>query len=371
MNRMLSMLPGIPRMQWEGVAQYVFFDRIFAFIDHEIQAFQHNVLQQMLVWVSSVALVLGTAWIMWQGVRILSGQARNVMELMVESGRVAVITTAALTMSLGGSSLYGLLAGTLPAEITRMMTGREGSAASQVDRQMRTMEAVMVAFDALDMQASGDLALKTDTDRAQWMAGVGVAGPALVGGALQVTYKMALALFVAFAPLFILCLMFRSTQQLFHKWLLYGVGTLFSFALMAFMAVMVAKIVVAVAAMCIVQYVAAAALQVQPMSVSSTAMLQGGIGLLLTLSLVTVPPMAAYFFQGTLGSYMPYSYFGGRPGALAAGERPGEAGYRGGSADASAAGDPPAARHVYGTTAAVLGGWVAQADVIKRPGGAT
>lgn len=50
---------------------------------------------------------------------------------------------------------------------------------------------------------------------------------------------------------------------------------------------------------------------------SSTAIQQGGIGLLLSLLIVSVPPMAAMFFQGTLGSALTYSVFrnsGGRPG---------------------------------------------------------
>jgi len=38
---------------------------------------------------------------------------------------------------------------------------------------------------------------------------------------------------------------------------------------------------------------------------------QGGIGLILTMLIITVPPMAANFFQGTLGNFMHYSAFGG------------------------------------------------------------
>ena len=37
---------------------------------------------------------------------------------------------------------------------------------------------------------------------------------------------------------------------------------------------------------------------------------QGGIGLILTMLIITVPPMAANFFQGTLGNFMHFSAFG-------------------------------------------------------------
>jgi hypothetical protein len=44
---------------------------------------------------------------------------------------------------------------------------------------------------------------------------------------------------------------------------------------------------------------------------NSVAIQQGGIGLLLTALIVSVPPMAAMFFQGTLGNFLTYSAFGG------------------------------------------------------------
>jgi hypothetical protein len=40
------------------------------------------------------------------------------------------------------------------------------------------------------------------------------------------------------------------------------------------------------------------------------ALQQGGLGLVLTTLIVSAPPMAAAFFQGTLGSFMSYSAFG-------------------------------------------------------------
>jgi type IV secretion system protein VirB6 len=49
---------------------------------------------------------------------------------------------------------------------------------------------------------------------------------------------------------------------------------------------------------------------------SSRALEQGGIGLLLTVLIISVPPMAAMFFQGTMGSFLAYSQFtpANRPG---------------------------------------------------------
>jgi type IV secretion system protein VirB6 len=44
--------------------------------------------------------------------------------------------------------------------------------------------------------------------------------------------------------------------------------------------------------------------------VSSMAMQQGGIGLILTTLIIGAPPMAAMFFQGTLGSFSTYSQMG-------------------------------------------------------------
>ncbi len=48
---------------------------------------------------------------------------------------------------------------------------------------------------------------------------------------------------------------------------------------------------------------------------TSQAMQQGGMGLILTTLILTAPPMAAMFFQGTLGGFSPYSQIGGAGGA--------------------------------------------------------
>lgn len=44
--------------------------------------------------------------------------------------------------------------------------------------------------------------------------------------------------------------------------------------------------------------------------ISSMALQQGGLGLVLTTLIITAPPMAAAFFQGTLGQFPAYSALG-------------------------------------------------------------
>ena len=62
---------------------------------------------------------------------------------------------------------------------------------------------------------------------------------------------------------------------------------------------------------------------------TSQAMQQSGMGLILTMLIQSVPPMAAAFFRGTLGNFMHFSAFGGSGAPV--GQRPGESAYRGAS----------------------------------------
>jgi type IV secretion system protein VirB6 len=62
--------------------------------------------------------------------------------------------------------------------------------------------------------------------------------------------------------------------------------------------------------------------------INSMAMQQGGLGLILTVLIISAPPMAAAFFQGTLGQFLAYSQFGGTA-HTSAGSRPAETGFRG------------------------------------------
>ncbi|MBD3955699.1 hypothetical protein GUF72_03625, partial [Xanthomonas citri pv. citri] len=110
-----------------------------------------------------------------------------------------------------------------------------------------------------------------------------------------------------FGPLFILCLLFQATKSLFSKWLLYGLGTVFSLSVLTFTVSLATKVVGAVGAAFVAKW---AMNGFTGEGISSMALQQGGLGLVLTTLIITAPPMAAAFFQGTLGQFTAYSALG-------------------------------------------------------------
>jgi type IV secretion system protein VirB6 len=98
---------------------------------------------------------------------------------------------------------------------------------------------------------------------------------------------------------------------------MYGIGTIFSMAQLSVVASMVLDLTVKISEALWGAKIVNSILGNSTEGLTSTAMQQGGIGLLLSILVVSVPPMAAMFFQGTLGSALTYSVFtptGGRPG---------------------------------------------------------
>ena len=293
----------------DAAARWAFFKLIFDFIDDEIETFQNNLLSGMLDYVGGIALVSLTVWILFQGYRILSGQSREqVMGFTITSLKATLIIGAATTFAVGDTDLLRMLSDQLPREIHEIVTGEEEGPEDQIDRNLQIMEASMIAMDSLS--TGMEETLKSAQERSMWFTGIGVAGPSVVGGAILLMYKFALALFVGLGPLFILSLLFEQTKSMFQRWLWYGVGTLFSLAVLSFTLSVAMKLIGAVAASFAAQYLVATGMGATPEGVSSLALQQGGVGLLMTILLVTVPPMAANFFQGAMGHFSSYSMFG-------------------------------------------------------------
>lgn len=296
----------------DSIAQWFFFQEVFSFLDGEIDTFRHNVVGNLLEFVAAISLIVLTVWIFFQGFMIVTGRSReSMMGLVVNSLRATLIVFAASTMAFGATTIYTFISDTMPKGINEMVTGEYEQPARNIDNALTGMQAAMALIDAIP--ALDNSSNKADKDRAVMLTGLGAAGPSVVGGALMLMYKVAIAMFVAFGPLFILCLLFDFTKSLFNKWLFYGIGTMFAMAVLNFMVTVAMKMVVAVMAAFAAQAALAMALGGGAQPISSMALQQGGLGLVLTVLLVTIPPMAANFFNGVLGQFSAYSQFGVEP----------------------------------------------------------
>ena len=298
------------------MTNFAFFTLIYAWLSHKIDAFGYALMGRMMLWVAAIATVLVTLWIMITGYRVITGQLREpLMAVVTHMARVVIILSAATTMSVFGANLNTFLTTDLGNEINQVVSGNGDSIYSTIDKNLAYTEVAMSAIDAIQT-VPGNTDLANQKEHASFWAGFGTAGPPMTAAVMLLMYRFAMALFIGFGPLFILCLMFDQTKSLFNRWLLYGVGTLFSLAVLNVVAAMVLQLSIGVAAgmwsVALIEHFTGGSTE----GLSHQALEQGGIGLLLTMLIITVPPMAANFFQGTLGNFLHYSAFGsfGRPG---------------------------------------------------------
>ncbi|HDS1037418.1 TPA: type IV secretion system protein [Stenotrophomonas maltophilia] len=302
-----------------SVGDFVFFKLILEYLREEIANFGEGVLGRMMTWVGSIALVLMTLWVLIQGFRIVTGRSRDSMAaLATDMARAALIVTVATSMAMFGKDLQTFLTEDVQDEITFVVTGKHDTAEELIDRNLGYMQLALTSVSVLDV--AGDVTLDSAKTRAMWFIGLGTGGPAVTAGAMLLLYQVAIAMFIGFGPLFILCLLFDQTKSLFQRWLFYGIGTMFSMAVLAAMTGIAMEMVARVAG----SFWGAAAFGALLSTnltegMSSMALQQGGMGLILTTLILTAPPMAAMFFQGTLGSFMAYSQIGGSAGAASPG----------------------------------------------------
>ena len=318
---------------WQGqsssdLPNMIFFQEINDFLDDEIKEFAGNLLGRMAALVAGVVLALLTLWIFIQGYRITTGQSReSMMALVTNSLRAVLIIGIATGAGAAAGSIYYTVTNGLSQQINELVTGPGGNTYGDIDKALAIMQ---VGVDVIDSVDTGDDVITNDRkERALWFTGVGLGGPAVMAGAMLLLNKIAIALFVGLGPLFILCLLFEPTKPLFSKWLFYGIGTLFSMALLSVMVTLALDMVIAVG---LAFWVSGLLPGVGGQeSLTAMAMQQGGLGLIMSMLIISAPPMAAVFFQGVVGQFSSYNAFGNQTPPTGSGHPPGQTGYPGAS----------------------------------------
>jgi type IV secretion system protein VirB6 len=301
---------------------------VYTYINSAINDFMTHLMGQMMEFVSGIALLFITIWIMMVGFRVVTGQLREpLMAVVVNMARIAFIVTVATGMSVFGSDIHTLAMDTLPTELNQMFTGSNSTIPDEINKNLTETVFAMGAIDAVQAPP-GDVQTVTDKSRASMFAIFGTASPPIAVGTLMLMYNFAIALFVGLGPLFILCLIFNKTKALFEKWLLYGLATLFSLAMLSFISTIVLQVTLRAAIALWSSNAINNLIGVSSEGLSTQSLEQGGIGMMLTMLVISVPPMAGNFFAGTLGNFMAYSAFSG--GGIG-GARPGPQGQPAGS----------------------------------------
>jgi len=356
-----------------GIGDFVFFRLIYDYFAREIDEFALALMERMMAWATGIALAMVTLWVLMVGYRMLTGRMRESMVTTVEQGaRIALIVGIATTMSFLGSDLHAFLTRDLGKEIHALFTGHDDrTAADSIDENLAYMQLALGAIDAVQV-VEGDDEARERKARALLLAGFGTASPPMAAGTMLLLYQFTLAMFIGLGPLFILCLIFEQTKELFRKWLLYGIGTLFSMAMLSVVTAMAMKFEAKVAIALWVTKAVNGILGNDVEGLSAQAMQQCGVGVILTMLIITMPAAAAMFFQGTLAGFSYVSAFGG--------DSMREARARGGTARGTSAAPVDSRQSQAPAEVSVLGNGVAiapparpagsqearQADTIKR-----
>ncbi|MEA9563843.1 MULTISPECIES: type IV secretion system protein [unclassified Xanthomonas] len=288
------------------LGDFVFFKLVNDYFNQEIQEFGMELMGRAMKWVSTIALTVTTLWILILGYRIATGQSReSAMATMIKAAKVAVIISLASALGANGAMLHQTMTQNLDKEIHELFTGEEGSSADAIDENLAYTQIALAALDAVRVESSQPEMLEKK-GRAVLLAGFGTASPPMAAGAMLLLFKFTMAFLIGIGPIFILALIFDQTKDLFKKWLFYIIGTLFSMAMLSVVTAMVLKFTAKVAG----AYWVMKFISLNTEGLSSQALQQGGIGLIMTMLIVTVPTIAAALWQGNMGTFMAYSAFG-------------------------------------------------------------
>ncbi|SOU12731.1 type IV secretion system protein VirB6 [Xanthomonas arboricola pv. fragariae] len=295
-----------------GIGDYVFFKLINDYLNKEIDTFGMELIGRAMTWVSVIAMILVTLWVMIVGYRLATGQSRNsAMETMGKAAKIVFILCIATAVGSNGAMLHKTMTQNLDKEIHELFTGdSDTSAADAIDENLGYTQLAMAAVDVVNIDSEDPEALQKKGN-AMLLAGFGAASPAMAAGAMLLLFKFTMAFLVGIGPIFILALMFDATKDLFKKWLFYVIGTLFSMSMLSVVSAIVLKLSAKVAVALWVAKGINGLMGNDVEGLSSQALQQGGIGMLLTVVIITMPTVAAALWQGSMSSFMHFSAFGG------------------------------------------------------------
>ena len=246
-----------------------------------------------------------TVWLMFEGYRILNGQSREPLNMLLWRGaKMVVIITVASWIMNNPTGLRDWISEHIKNPIASVIVGGEyASPEAMVDSSLLLMHLIMGAFGSLQAATSNDNG--SAFSNFIMASGVAQGAPAVVAGALLLLNEIALSLAILTAPAFILCLLYDPTKQYFQGWLKFFLGSLLTMAVLSVMVTIGLKVMLVYATKVLGEYgvgaaVAGSASQDRP-GIAQITIMQGGLGLMMSTLMITAPLLVGNLIGSSLG----------------------------------------------------------------------
>lgn len=300
---------GIP----DGIDSLGFFALFKDFLDGEIAEYSRNLLRRVGTLGALAVTPVVTFWIIYQGFLRVTGRSHESMAaLQVDAAKVVLIVAVSGVTAGFQPTLYNSLTDGISQSINWAISGEDKTTVyNDIDQALALMQLATSSIDLLDVGES-QVAIKK-RDQASLMAGLGVGGPAITAGCLLILNKFVMALLLGTGPFFILCLIFKQTEGLFKGWFNALLGTLMSMAFLSVAVTLAMDVTLALAGAFWATEGLSKLLGMGTASegINSVVQMQGILGLVLTMLILSAPPAAAMLFRGLLANFNPYSQIGG------------------------------------------------------------
>ncbi|MEH6419374.1 type IV secretion system protein [Pseudomonas sp. CGJS7] len=309
LNLPLDMLSWLSPSSQGGLADYALFRLISGWITTRVEDFGLALMGRSMSFVGGVGFSFALLWLVFQGYRILGGAREPMMGTVLQGARMAVIFGIATTMAVNNISLNSFLTKDMDKAIHELVTGKKNqTTANSIDKSLAVVQLAITAIDGVQLLEADPELLEEKRSAKAW-ATMGSAGPAIAAGCMLLLWTFALNLWIGLGPIFIFALAFPATKSMFTSWLKYGIGTLFSLAVLSFVANLLLDLTVRIATfMWLAKLANIPGLSAE--GITNQAMQQGSVGMIMTVLIISVPPMAAHFFQGQIGNFVSSSAFG-------------------------------------------------------------
>lgn len=309
LNAPLDLLNWLSPSSQSGLSDYALFRLISGWITTRVEDFGLALMGRSMSLVGGIGLSLVTLWLLFQGYRILSGAREPMMGVILQGARFALIFGIATTMAVNNIPLNSFLTKDMDKAIHQLVTGEQNeSTASSIDKALAVVQLAMTAIDGVQLLVPDPELLEEKRTAKAW-ATIGSAGPAIAAGCMLLLLTFSINLWVGLGPIFIFALAFPATKGMFMTWLKQGLGILFTLAILSFVANLLLDLTVRIATfMWLTKLVNIPGVSAE--GLTNQAMNQGSVGMIMTVLIISVPPMGAYYFQAQIGSLLPNSAFG-------------------------------------------------------------